>query len=140
MDRVGSGLLACAAVVAARTSSNAQVTSDVEVVAVKPDTADRMIVPVRIGISGPYHFLVDTGSQKTALSIELAAQLAFVPKEKRRIAGVAGIGTADIVMLDRTSVSCSISRTTGSRLATPRRSAAIPDMRLWWWRGGAHAN
>ena len=76
-------------------SGSAQDASDVEVVTGRADAADRMTVPVQIGSNGPYHFLLDTGSQKTVLSIDLAARLALAPIEKKRIVGVAGVGTAD---------------------------------------------
>lgn len=81
-------------------SSSAQDASDVEVVNGRADRADRMTVPVQIGSNGPYHFLLDTGSQKTVLSIDLAARLALAPIEKKRIVGVAGVGTADTAVLD----------------------------------------
>ena len=81
-------------------SGSAQDATDVEVVNGRADAADRMTVPVRIGSNGPYHFLLDTGSQKTVLSTDLAARLALAPIEKRRIVGVAGTGTADTAILD----------------------------------------
>ncbi|MBV1691524.1 aspartyl protease family protein [Novosphingobium sp. G106] len=81
-------------------SGGAQETSDVEVVAGRADAADRMTVPVQIGSNGPYHFLLDTGSQKTVLSTDLAARLALAPIEKKRIVGVAGFGTADTAVID----------------------------------------
>jgi predicted aspartyl protease len=39
------------------------------------DSYERMTVPVRLGEAGPFRFLVDTGSDRTAISRELAARL-----------------------------------------------------------------
>ena len=39
------------------------------------DRSDRMTVPISIGGNGPYRFIVDTGSERTVLSRELAERL-----------------------------------------------------------------
>lgn len=44
-----------------------------------PDGADRMTVPVSISGSGPYRFLVDTGSERTVIARELAERLRLGP-------------------------------------------------------------
>ena len=44
-------------------------------VAFRSDGYDRMTVPVRLAGAGPFRFLVDTGSDRTAISSELAARL-----------------------------------------------------------------
>lgn len=93
-------LFAYAAFAAIPASSSAQDASDVEIVNGHADAADRMTVPVQIGTKGPYRFLIDTGSQKTVLSTDLAAQLALSPTEKRRIVGIAGSEMVDIAILD----------------------------------------
>jgi predicted aspartyl protease len=94
-------LFAYAAIAAIPTSSgSAQDVGDVEVVNGRADASDRMTVPVQIGSNGPYHFLLDTGSQKTVLSIDLATRLALAPIEKRRIVGIAGAEMADTAILD----------------------------------------
>ena len=41
------------------------------------DAFNRLTVPVRLGLAGPYRFLVDTGSDRTAVSSELAGKLAL---------------------------------------------------------------
>lgn len=33
-----------------------------------PSADDRMTIPIRIGAHGPWHFIVDTGSQRTVVS------------------------------------------------------------------------
>jgi predicted aspartyl protease len=103
MPGLALALLAYAAVAAvpgAAASGGAQDAADVEVVDGRADAADRMTVPVQIGAKGPYRFLIDTGSQKTVLSTDLAARLALSPIEKRRILGVAGEQMADTAVLD----------------------------------------
>jgi predicted aspartyl protease len=44
-----------------------------------PDATDRMTVPVGIGASGPYRFIVDTGAERTVISRELARELELRP-------------------------------------------------------------
>ena len=41
----------------------------------KRDEYDRMTVPVRVGGSGPYRFLIDTGADRTAISSVIARHL-----------------------------------------------------------------
>jgi predicted aspartyl protease len=91
---------AAAIPIATAAAGGAQDASEVEVVAGRADKTDRMTIPVRIGDNGPYRFLIDTGSQKTVLSTELATRLALSPIEKRRIVGVAGDDMADTAMVD----------------------------------------
>ena len=43
------------------------------------DVTTRMTVPVRIGGEGPYHFVVDTGAERTVISNELARSLELGP-------------------------------------------------------------
>lgn len=100
MPGLALALFAYAAFAAIPASSGAQEAGDVDVVDGRADAADRMTVPVRIGAGGPYHFLIDTGSQQTVLSTDLAARLALAPVEKRRIVGVAGMEMAETAVLD----------------------------------------
>ncbi len=44
-------------------------------IALGREASRRMTVPVMVGGDGPHHFVVDTGSQRTVISSELAAQL-----------------------------------------------------------------
>lgn len=46
---------------------------------------DRMSVAVRIGASGPYAFIVDTGAERSAISRELADQLGLAPAGRSRL-------------------------------------------------------
>src|SRR3546814_13364646 len=51
------------------------------------DAQARMTVPVSIGTTGPYNFIVDTGSERSVVSRELAGQLnlAAGSTEERRV-------------------------------------------------------
>ena len=100
MPGLAIALYAYAALVAIPASSSAQEASEIDIVHGAADTADRMTVPVQIGENGPFRFLIDTGSQKTVLSTDLAARLALSPLEKRRIVGVAGTELAESAVLD----------------------------------------
>lgn len=46
------------------------------------DGFNRMTVPVRLGASGPYQFLVDTGSDRTSVSRELVRKLGLEERER----------------------------------------------------------
>jgi predicted aspartyl protease len=96
----GLALLAYAAVAVVPTASGAQDAVDVEVLATRPDAADRMTVPVRIGEAGPYRFLIDTGSQSTVLSTDVATQLALGPAGKKRVIGIGGAQLADTTVIE----------------------------------------
>ncbi len=48
--------------------------------AMSDDGHDRMTVPVRLGGRGPFHFLVDTGSDRTSVSSELAGRLGLAER------------------------------------------------------------
>ena len=65
----------------------------------------RMTVPVTIGARGPYSFIVDTGSERTVLSRELAGRLALLPAGDVRVITMADVGALSTVTLDGLSVS-----------------------------------
>jgi predicted aspartyl protease len=62
----------------------------------------RMTVPVSIGASGPYHFVIDTGAERTVVSRELAATLNLTAGRRVRVTTMAGtseLGTYQLPML-----------------------------------------
>lgn len=77
-----------------------QQASTVDVVATGTDQHGRMTVPVQIGGTGPYEFMIDTGAQNTVLSKTLAARLSLVPTSKARLIGMAGTEIVDTVNID----------------------------------------
>ncbi len=63
------------------------ITQDIEFAV---DRNDRMTVPVTVGGSGPYRFLVDTGADRTAVSAALASQLGLAPGPDATLHSVTG--------------------------------------------------
>jgi len=54
------------------------------------DLSQRLTVPVTINGGGPYHFVVDTGSERTVLSQELADRLTLAPAAPVTLLSVSG--------------------------------------------------
>ncbi|MBT2186381.1 retroviral-like aspartic protease family protein [Sphingobium nicotianae] len=69
-------------------------------VPISKDQADRMTMPVRIGTSGTYDFVIDTGSQRTIVAKEIAQRLALPVLSPVEIVSMAGRVTVDTVKLD----------------------------------------
>lgn len=72
----------------------------VDVIQMGEDRHQRLTVPVNIGDSGPYEFMVDTGSQHTVLATNLAGALRIPLGRKAKLTGVAGSEIVDTVELD----------------------------------------
>lgn len=72
-----------------------------DVVAIRKDQWSRMTVPVKVVAQGPFRFLIDTGSQNTVLSTDLAQRLSLVPNRKARLVSVAGTQIVDTVEIDQ---------------------------------------
>ena len=75
----------------------------VETVLVEADHTHRMTVPVSIGGSGPYGFIVDTGAERTAIARELAQELRLGPGRTETVASMtelSRIATAIIPSLE----------------------------------------
>ena len=69
------------------------------------DSTNRMTVPVRLGGSGPYNFLVDTGSERTVISRQLASQLGLQPGRSARLHSIVGAGPVNTAIIPRLSLS-----------------------------------
>ena len=77
-----------------------------EDVRLREDKNERMTVPVRLGGAGPFRFLVDTGSNRTAISSEVAARLRLEAGERadlHTVTGVRNVKTANIPDVQLTS-------------------------------------
>ena len=75
----------------------------VEQIDLGEDRTERMTVPVRIEGRGPYSFIVDTGSERTVISRELAAELGLDPGRTATVYSmteVSRIGTVVIPELE----------------------------------------
>ena len=64
----------------------------------------RMTVPVTIGTSGPYPFIIDTGAERTVVSRELAGQLSLAPGKPVRLTAMSGTSVVDTVRLPELSM------------------------------------
>ncbi|MEH6714848.1 aspartyl protease family protein [Parasphingorhabdus flavimaris] len=63
---------------------------DAEQIAIAQDQVERMTVAVSIAEGGPYDFIIDTGSQRTILSREVAGALALDLEDEVKIVSLAG--------------------------------------------------
>jgi predicted aspartyl protease len=82
-----------------RPSDSVDSTTTTEDIAIRTDGADRMTVPVSVGGRGPFRFLVDTGSERTVISRELANQLQLTNGRAAVLHSVMGrndVSTVDI--------------------------------------------
>lgn len=84
--------------------AKAQPVSADEVLKLERDLYDRMTVPVRIGTNGPFDFLIDTGSERTVLSREVAKKLGLAISGNATVVGVAGSVPVDVVDIDEISL------------------------------------
>jgi predicted aspartyl protease len=74
------------------------------------DAALRMTAAVRVNGQGPFTFVIDTGANRTVLSVELAQQLGLPPGEPANVHGVAGVEPAPTARVDLLEVQTVASR------------------------------
>lgn len=74
------------------------------VVAAGNDRAMRMTVPVTLGDSGPYQFVVDTGADRTVVSRELADRLNLADGETATMHSMSGVGEVRTVVVPTLSL------------------------------------
>lgn len=79
------------------------------------ETSERMTVPVTIGAGGPYHFIVDTGAQRTVISRELAGRLGLAPGPAIHLTSMSGTGMYGTFVIPEISVGA----LGGSRIEAP---------------------
>lgn len=65
----------------------------------RSDAANRMTVAVKLGGAGPYQFMVDTGSERTTISRQLAKQLRLKPGPNVRLHSIVGEGPAQTAII-----------------------------------------
>ena len=71
------------------------------VVRTLPSPDNRVTIPIRIDGQGPWNFVVDTGSQRTVLSRDLAERLALPVRREVTIVSMAGRSSAHTVAVPR---------------------------------------
>ena len=76
-----------------------------DAVAIGKDIGDRMTVAVQVAGRGPYRFLVDTGSERTVISRQLARRLALGAGQATRLHSVVGVNMVDTVFIPTLTVS-----------------------------------
>ena len=83
------------------------------------DADQRMTVPVQIADAGPFHFVVDTGAERTVISRELAATLGLAAGRGVRVTAMANVEQVATVVIPRISVG----PLGGSRIEAPAFAA-----------------
>lgn len=63
------------------------------------DATQRMTVPVTIGGTGPYDFIVDTGAERTVISSQLARKLGLREGEAARLHSMTEVGSVRTVII-----------------------------------------
>src|SRR3546814_17361785 len=63
----------------------------------------RITLPIHIDGKGPFNFVVDTGSERTVISRELASKLALAPDDPVRLNSMAGLTPVNTVPIQRLS-------------------------------------
>ena len=72
-----------------------------EVLALEEERNRRLTVPVLVEGSGPYAFMIDTGSQATAVTQEIRTALALAPAGRATLVGMASRRQVDLVDVGR---------------------------------------
>lgn len=83
------------------------------------DGFERPTVPVRLGGEGPFHFLVDTGSNRTSVSLELVARLGLAEHDRALMHSASGPSRVRMAVLPELQAG----RRTVRRIRAPMFSA-----------------
>jgi predicted aspartyl protease len=65
---------------------------------------DRLTVPVAVGVKGPYNFIIDTGSERTVVSRQLAGQLNLAGGKQVTLSTMSGRSRVDTVLVPGLSI------------------------------------
>jgi predicted aspartyl protease len=95
---------------------------DAEQIAIAQDRLERMTVSVRIENGGPYEFIIDTASQRTILSKEIAGALALDIEDEVTIVALAGSTIVQTVFVPSLTLG---KRSYDSLISPTFRSASI---------------
>ena len=91
-----------------RPSDTIDRTTTTEDIAIRTDDGNRMTVPVSVGGRGPFQFLVDTGSERTVISRELANQLQLTNGRAAILHSVMGRNDVNTVHIPHLKVSSNV--------------------------------
>lgn len=75
-----------------------------QIMALQEQRDRRLTLPVMIDGKGPFNFMIDTGSQATAVAREINDVLALAPMGRANLLGMASIRPVDLVAIDRLDV------------------------------------
>ncbi len=75
-----------------------------DIVQTESDKSMRMTVPVLINGKGPFNFIIDTGSDRTVVSTELAEKLDLPTSSKARVHAMSGAADVRMVKIDTVQV------------------------------------
>jgi predicted aspartyl protease len=81
-----------------------------DIISTGEDDVARLTVPVMVNGKGPYNFIIDTGSDRSVISRELAEQLAVPKGRKATLHTMGGADEITTVKLDSLQVSSNIIR------------------------------
>lgn len=95
---------------------------DAETLAWLNDATQRMTVPVSIDGRGPYRFIVDTGSERTVISSELARDLGLAPGRTALVHSMTEVSHIPTVVIPEMEV--------GARRTTDIHAPALPRLNL----------
>lgn len=96
--------------------------TDAETLAWLNDATRRMTVPVEIDGRGPYQFIVDTGSERTVISRELANDLGLAPGRAALVHSMTEVSHIPTVVIPMMEV--------GARRTTDIHAPALPQLNL----------
>ena len=86
-------------------SSQIDQTTVTDEIAIERDIGDRMTVAVSVAGRGPYRFLIDTGSERTVISRQLAQRLRLESGKDAILHSVVGINDVNTVFIPHLQVS-----------------------------------
>lgn len=100
--RNGSSLAIAVTIAVATAGATRAQDTDVapEIVQAARDRHQRMTVPVTINGSGPYRFLVDTGSQATVVTAQVTDALGLAPSGRATLVAMASRSSVETIALD----------------------------------------
>lgn len=82
-------------------TADALVGSAAEVITLDEERYRRLTLPVLVEGAGPYAFMIDTGSQATAITHEIRAALGLAPAGTATLVGMASRRTVDLATVER---------------------------------------
>ena len=86
------------------------------------DEARRMTVPVRVNGHGPLQFVVDTGANRSVISVEIAERLRLPSAGSTPVHGIAGVEPANVFKVGRMQV--------GTTYASGLELPGLPGVKL----------